>query len=76
MTDPLGVYIGPREIYDKLVLIDASVRRVSDQIAELAKDVGDHEVRLRSLEKGRWPLPALATLVSVASLALAVIPQL
>lgn len=76
MTDPLGpVYIGAREIYDKLVIVDISVRRVSEQITDLAKDVGDHEVRLRTLEKARWPLPALAVLVSLASLALTVIPH-
>lgn len=76
MTDPLGpVYIGAREIYDKLVIVDASVRRVSDQITDLAQDVKDHEVRLRALEKARWPLPALAILVSMASLALTMFPH-
>jgi len=76
MTDPLGpVYIGAREIYDKLVTVDVSVRRISDQITDLAQDVRDHETRLRTLEKARWPLPALAVLVSMASLALTLIPH-
>lgn len=76
MSDPLGpVYIGAREIYDKLIVVDTSVRRVSDQIDGLAQDVKDHEVRLRTLERARWPLPALAVVVSLASLALTVIPH-
>lgn len=27
----------------------------------------DHEIRLRSLERARWPLPALAIVVSVGA---------
>ena len=29
----------------------------------------DHEVRLRALERGRWPLPSVAVLLSGAALA-------
>lgn len=28
----------------------------------------DHEARLRSLEKARWPLPSLAVLIALGSL--------
>jgi hypothetical protein len=74
--DPMGpVYIGAREIYDQVVRVDSSVHRVSDQITDLALDVKDHESRLRLLEKARWPIPALAILISMASLALTFVPH-
>lgn len=70
-SDPLGpVIIGAREIYDQLVRAVAAIERVSGQITDLAQDVHDHETRIRSLEKARWPLPSLAVLVSVAALVL------
>lgn len=76
MPDPMGpVLIGPREIYDQVVRVNASVDRVSDQLTDLALDVKDHEARIRALEKARWPLPALAVLVSMASLALTMFPH-
>ncbi len=72
MTDPLGpVVITSREIYDKLVLVAEVVNGLAKGMIDQAKDLGDHETRLRALEKARWPLPALAVLVSIAALALA-----
>lgn len=71
MTDPLGpVIITSREIYDQLVRVVAAVERLADKLDEQNRDLHDHETRLRSLEKGRWPLPSLAVLVSIAALAL------
>lgn len=72
MSEPLGpVVITSREIYDQLVRVVAAVDRVSAQLVDIAQDLHDHETRIRSLEKGRWPLPALSTLVAIAALALA-----
>lgn len=42
----------------------------------LGERVDDHDQRLRRLESGRWPLPALAVLVSVAALALPFLSRL
>ena len=71
MSDPLGpVSITAREIYDRVVLIGALVERVSLQLTDLASRASDHEQRLRRLESGRWPLPALAALLSLAAIAL------
>lgn len=71
MSDPLGpVLITSREIYDQLVRVAAAVDRVSNQLVDMAQDLHDHETRLRALERARWPLPALAVLVAMASLAL------
>ncbi len=73
--DPLAVQIGAREIYDRLGDVDRKVDRLVDQHSDLSKDVADmkadHEARIRSLERGRWPLPSLAVLVAIASLILA-----
>ena len=33
----------------------------------------DHETRIRSLERGRWPLPSLAVLVAIGSLIVALL---
>lgn len=72
MSEPLGpVIIGAREIYDRVVAVGAVLDRVSAQLVDIAQDLRDHETRIRSLEKARWPMPALAVLVSIAALALA-----
>jgi hypothetical protein len=41
-------------------------------LAGAADRIIDHESRLRSLERGRWPLPALTIVMALASLVLAV----
>jgi hypothetical protein len=72
VTDPLGpVVITAREIYDQLVRVVAALDRLTDKHDEQGQDLKDHEARIRSLERGRWPLPSLAVLVSVAALVLA-----
>ena len=87
MTDPLGVQIGAREIYDRLADVDRKVDAVGSKvdrlvdahdvirgdIGELREDIRDHEDRLRTLERGRWPLPSLAALCSIAAVAIALI---
>ncbi|WP_289007864.1 hypothetical protein [uncultured Thermomonospora sp.] len=87
MTDPLGVQIGAREIYDRLGDVDRKVDAVGSKvdrlvdahdvirgdIGELREDIRDHEDRLRTLERGRWPLPSLAALCSIAAVAIALI---
>jgi hypothetical protein len=86
--DPLpGVVITAREIYDSVVRLTGRVDVLIEQHASLAQDLSDHEhradtryadheARLRSLERARWPLPSLAAAVSIASLAIALIPKL
>ena len=36
----------------------------------------DHETRIRSLERGRWPLPSIAVLVAIGSLIVALLGYL
>lgn len=83
--DPLpGVIITAREIYDSVVRLTGRLDVLIEQHTAMAQDLrehearadirhSDHEARLRSLEKARWPLPALAALIAVASLAWSVL---
>ncbi len=79
--DPFGpVHIGAREIYDQLLATDRKVDGIRGEVAQVAQahgelvaDLTDHEARIRTLERGRWPLPSLAALVAVASLVLAIL---
>lgn len=76
-VEPLGgVVITSREIYDAVVRLTGRVDVLIQQQSETQHDLQDHEGRLRSLEKARWPLPSLAVVCSLAALALAVIPHL
>lgn len=70
-TSPLVVEIGLKEIYDLLVALNTNVQLLAADIKDLSKQGEDHEARIRSLERGRWPLPSLAALVSIAALVLA-----
>lgn len=61
------VAITLKEVYDAVVALTGRVDLSIYQQGEMRRDVDDHETRLRSLERGRWPLPALAALVSIAA---------
>jgi hypothetical protein len=53
MPDSLGpVTIGPREIYDQVVQLRRAAERLADRIDDTAKELVDHENRLRTLEAG------------------------
>lgn len=69
--DP-GVYISSSQMYQEMRSLHDAVSRVEtkldglrDGYVEVRKDVADHESRLRSLERSRWPLPTIATLAGV-----------
>lgn len=67
------IRIGAREIYDALVRLEATVARLVEQGSETKAEVRDHEVRMRDLERARWPIPAVTVLVSLAALATAIV---
>jgi len=71
-TPDQGVVVTPAQMYQELRALSDGVTRVEaklDGIAQglhdLGKDVADHETRLRSLERARWPLPTVAALAGV-----------
>jgi len=67
--EPLsGVVITSREIYDAVVRLTGRVDVLIEQQGEARHDIADHESRLRSLERARWPLPALSVLIALGSL--------
>ncbi len=72
------------QMYQEQVATTAAVVRLEGKFDSLTQSFAseqnnkntvhaDHEARLRNLERGRWPLPALASLIAVASLVLTVI---
>lgn len=73
-----AVRIGAQQIYDKLVEVETSVGRVDgkldrhgDRLDRHEETLDDHEARLRSLERGRWPIPAASLLVALAAAVIA-----
>lgn len=77
MTPPdPGVYIPPAQMYQELRSLSDGVTRVETKLdgiaqglTDLGKDVSDHETRLRTLERARWPLPTIGVLAGVAGAA-------
>lgn len=70
---PLGpIVITSREVYDAVVRLTGRVDVLISQQSATQVDVADHETRLRTLERARWPLPSLAALMGVLSIGLTV----
>ncbi|WP_405508778.1 hypothetical protein OG323_22515 [Streptomyces cyaneofuscatus] len=51
--------------------VNGSLALVAQRTDQTDRILSDHEQRLDALERARWPLPSLAALVGVVSLALA-----
>lgn len=75
VPDP-GVYISPAQMYQELRSLSDGLTRVETKLdgigqglTELGKDVADHESRIRTLEKARWPMPTIGVLAGVAGAA-------
>lgn len=71
------IVITPREIYDAVIRLTDRVneliqqgQRMEERLSTVNDDLLDHEARLRVLERARWPLPAVAIIVSVAAIIL------
>jgi hypothetical protein len=72
-VEPMGpIMITAREVYDAVVRLTGRVDVLINQQSSTQAEVQDHESRLRSLEKARWPLPSAAVLISIAALVAAV----
>uniref|UniRef100_A0AAU1ZZE1 Hemolysin XhlA family protein n=1 Tax=Streptomyces sp. NBC_00093 TaxID=2975649 RepID=A0AAU1ZZE1_9ACTN len=71
--DPAGVYISSAQMYQELRSLSDGLTRVETKLdgigqglTDLGKDVADHETRLRTLERARWPLPTIGVLAGLA----------
>ncbi|MFJ2701898.1 hypothetical protein ACIO3R_01700 [Streptomyces sp. NPDC087428] len=80
--DP-GVYIPPTQMYQELRSLSDGLTRVETKIdgilsetRDIRTDLGDHEQRLRTLERARWPLPTIGVLAGVAGTATGVLALL
>lgn len=62
------ITITAREVYDAVVRLTGRVDVLISQQSTTQGEVQDHESRLRSLEKARWPLPSVAVLLSITAL--------
>ncbi|MGX1514992.1 hypothetical protein [Streptomyces collinus] len=77
MTTPeTGVYISNGQMYQELRTLSDGVTRVETKLdgiaqglTEVSKDITDHETRLRTLERARWPMPTIGVLAGVAGAA-------
>ncbi|WP_411118977.1 hypothetical protein [Streptomyces sp. 058-1L] len=70
MNIPLGqMYQEVRGLAQAMSRVEAKLDGVLDETKDIRGDVADHEVRLRVLEKARWPLPTVAALAGVAGTA-------
>ncbi|MEV8395124.1 MULTISPECIES: hypothetical protein [unclassified Streptomyces] len=74
-ADP-GVYITSTQTYQEVQKLGRAVDRIEIKLDEVLRetadirgDVADHESRLRTLERARWPLPTVAALAGVAGTA-------
>ncbi len=61
----VGVQITTREIYDALIALSTRVDILIQQGNHNNERAQDHETRLRTLERAKWPLPSVAVLMSI-----------
>lgn len=79
LPDPLHpqpqpyVVIGLKEVYDAVLTLTGTVQGLVAHDTERIKELTDHENRIRSLERGRWPLPTIAALAGVGALIVAIL---
>lgn len=65
-----AVVITTADIYRQLLDLTKEVGELKGAVqktVQRGREIDDHETRLRSLERARWPLPALAILISIGS---------
>lgn len=67
------VKIGMKELYDAIVGLTNKFDVMVTQHTTTQNQVSDHEYRIRGLEKGRWPLPSVALLLSAVAVAVTLI---
>ncbi|ODA69502.1 hypothetical protein [Streptomyces sp. AVP053U2] len=77
MTTPdPGVFISSAQMYQEVRVLAQTVGRIEskvdgflDETKDIRGDLQDHELRIRVLERARWPLPTIGVLAGVAGAA-------
>ena len=82
-TGFLGVKITQREIYDRLVMIDEKVTRLTEarileaeRREDLAKRIDEIESTLKSLQVRVLAWPSLAGVAAIVAIIVAVVPRI
>ncbi|MEU3203581.1 hypothetical protein ABZ702_06790 [Streptomyces cyaneofuscatus] len=74
---PLGqMYQEVRGLAQAMSRVEAKLDGVLDETKDIRSDVADHEVRLRTLERARWPLPTIGVLAGVGGAATGILALL
>lgn len=79
-----SVVITPAQMYAQQVVTAAAVQKLEGKIDTVIEQLDqqrteknrvdqDHETRLRTLEKARWPLASLTVLIALGALAIGLI---
>ena len=70
------MYISPAQMYQEVRALAQAVGRIEskidgilDETKDIRSDLGDHEQRIRTLERARWPLPTIGVLAGVGGAA-------
>lgn len=61
-----GVTITNREIYDQVLATKDLTAKLVDKVDAIEKRDGDHETRIRALERWRWTVMGVAAAISAA----------
>jgi len=59
------MYQEMRSLHDAVSRVETKLDGLQDGYTEVRTDIADHEARLRSLERARWPLPTIGVLTGV-----------
>ncbi|MGW2044627.1 hypothetical protein ACWCPF_05520 [Streptomyces sp. NPDC001858] len=75
-TPDSGVYISTAQMFQEVRDLAQTVGRIEskvdsflDEAKDIRQDVQDHELRIRTLERARWPLPTIGVLAGLAGAA-------
>ncbi|MBQ0947641.1 hypothetical protein ACFWMH_10645 [Streptomyces tendae] len=77
MTTPeTGVWVSNGQMYQEVRDLAQTVGRIESKIdgilddtKDIRSDISDHELRIRTLERARWPMPTIGVLAGVAGAA-------
>lgn len=65
-----GVVVTLERIYDELLAVHEDVTVTKVHVEGLTGKAHEHDERISTLERARWPLPSLAVAVAMGALAL------
>lgn len=67
MSDPMGVVISAREIYDQIVGLRDDVRSLAQSSEAGGRVLEDHETRIRAIERWKYRVPIAAATAMISA---------